>query len=153
MSQCANFLDMLNKDIVKDGDIVFLQDFWTPGIESLFYALDLYGYKNIKFYARNWAQSSDEYDFTFDMRKWMRHYELGLDARLSGMFVGSTLHRDLLRQDGYTCPIHVVSMPVSEEEIRSKVPNWKEKASESKKNVLCFHLDWIKKKIHSLCLR
>jgi len=138
MSQCANFLDMLNKDIVKDNDIVFLQDFWTPGIESLFYALDLYGYKNIKFYARNWAQSSDEYDFTFDMRKWMRHYELGLDARLSGMFVGSTLHRDLLRQDGYTCPIHVVSMPVSEEEIRSKVPNWKEKASESKKNVVMF---------------
>ena len=138
MSQCANFLSLLNEDNVKDGDIIFLQDFWTPGIESIFYALDLYGYKNIKFYARNWAQSSDEYDFTFGMRKWMRHYELGLAERLSGMFVGSTLHRDLLRQDGYTCPIHVVSMPVSADEIRSKVPNWEERLKEPKKNVVMF---------------
>jgi glycosyltransferase involved in cell wall biosynthesis len=138
MSQCANFLSLLNDGTVKDGDIIFLQDFWTPGIESIFYALDLYGYKDIKFYARNWAQSSDEYDFTFGMRKWMRHYELGLAERLSGMFVGSTLHRDLLRQDGYTCPIHVVSMPVSADEIRSKVPNWKEKLQEQKKQVVMF---------------
>jgi len=138
MSQCANFLSLLNDGTVKDGDIIFLQDFWTPGIESIFYALDLYGYKDIKFYARNWAQSSDEYDFTFGMRKWMRHYELGLAERLSGMFVGSTLHRDLLRQDGYTCPIHVVSMPVSADEIRSKVPNWKEKLQEQKKKVVMF---------------
>ena len=138
MSQCSNFLEALRKDLVKDGDIIFLQDFWTPGIESIFYALDLYGYKDIKFYARNWAQSSDEYDFTFAMRKWMRHYELGLDKRLSGMFVGSTLHRDLLRADGFTCPIHVVSMPVSADEIRSKVPNWKEKLQEPKKKVVMF---------------
>lgn len=138
MSQCANFLEALRKDLVKDGDIIFLQDFWTPGIESIFYALDLYGYKDIKFYARNWAQSSDEYDFTFGMRKWMRHYELGLAERLNGMFVGSTLHRDLLRADGYTCPIHVVSMPVSADEIRSKVPNWKERLQEQKKKVVMF---------------
>jgi glycosyltransferase involved in cell wall biosynthesis len=138
MSQCANFLSLLNEGNVKNGDIIFLQDFWTPGIESIFYALDLYGYKDIKFYARNWAQSSDEYDFTFAMRKWMRHYELGLDKRLSGMFVGSTLHRDLLRADGFTCPIHVVSMPVSADEIRSKVPNWKEKLQEPKKKVVMF---------------
>lgn len=138
MSQCSNFLSLLNEGNVKDGDIIFLQDFWTPGIESIFYALDLYGYKDIKFYARNWAQSSDEYDFTFGMRKWMRHYELGLAERLNGMFVGSTLHRDLLRQDGYTCPIHVMSMPVSADEIRSKVPNWKEKIREKKKQVVMF---------------
>ena len=36
--------------LLKDGDIIFLQDFWTPGIEGIFYALDLYGYKNIKIY-------------------------------------------------------------------------------------------------------
>jgi glycosyltransferase involved in cell wall biosynthesis len=138
MSQCSNFLSLLNEGNVKNGDIIFLQDFWTPGIESIFYALDLYGYKDIKFYARNWAQSSDEYDFTFGMRKWMRHYELGLAERLNGMFVGSTLHRDLLRQDGYTCPIHVMSMPVSADEIRNKIPNWKSQLTEQKKPVVMF---------------
>jgi len=43
MSQCANFLDMLNRDEVKNGDIIFLQDYWHPGIESILYAIDLYG--------------------------------------------------------------------------------------------------------------
>ena len=28
MSQCSNFLDMLNKDMIKDGDALFLQDYW-----------------------------------------------------------------------------------------------------------------------------
>jgi glycosyltransferase involved in cell wall biosynthesis len=68
----------------------------------------------------------------------MRHYELGLAERLNGMFVGSTLHRDLLRADGYTCPIHVMSMPVSSDEIRNKIPNWKSQLKEQKKPVVMF---------------
>jgi hypothetical protein len=31
MSQCSNFLDMLNLDLVKDNDVLFLQDYWHPG--------------------------------------------------------------------------------------------------------------------------
>lgn len=138
MAQCSQFLELIRNNEVKDGDIIFLQDFWTPGIESVFYALDLYGYKDIKFYARNWAQSSDEYDFTFNMRSWMRSYELGLAKRLNGMIVGSTMHRDLLRQDGFECPIHVMSMPVDDSEIRNKIPNWQEKVTQPKKNVVMF---------------
>ena len=45
MSQCSNFLDILNNDGVRDGDVIFLQDYWHPGIESILYALDLYGIK------------------------------------------------------------------------------------------------------------
>ncbi len=44
MSQCSNFLDMLNNDKVRNGDVIFLQDYWHPGIESILYALDLYGH-------------------------------------------------------------------------------------------------------------
>ena len=43
------------------------------------------------------AQSVDEYDFTYNMKNWMRHYELGLDERLSGIFVGSTVNRNELK--------------------------------------------------------
>ena len=50
MSQCANFLDMLNRGEVNDGDIIFLQDYWHPGIESILYAIDLYGI-DLKFYS------------------------------------------------------------------------------------------------------
>ena len=48
LSQCQNFLQMLYDDKVQDGDIIFLQDFWTPGLEAIWYALDLYGYKDVK---------------------------------------------------------------------------------------------------------
>jgi glycosyltransferase involved in cell wall biosynthesis len=122
LSQCQNFLQMLYNDKVKDGDIIFLQDYWTPGVEAIWYALDLYGYKNIKVYAMCHAQSVDEYDFTYPMREWMRPYELGLDKRLTGIFVGSTIHKEQLRAAGFEAPIHVVSLPIHKQATLEKLP-------------------------------
>jgi hypothetical protein len=124
MSQCTNFLDMINNDQVKDGDVIFLQDYWTPGMDAIWYALDLYGIK-VKVYAMLHAQSVDEYDFTWPMRNWMRHYELGLDERMTGIFVGSTIHRDQLRDAGFKAPIHVVSLPLHHEMTLAKLPDTK----------------------------
>jgi len=123
MSQCSNFLDMLNIDQVKDGDVLFLQDYWHPGIESILYALDLYGI-NVKIYAMLHAQSVDEYDFTWPMRTWMRGFELGLDKRMTGIFVGSTVHRDQLRSAGFEAPIHVVSLPLHKKLTQAKLPSF-----------------------------
>jgi glycosyltransferase involved in cell wall biosynthesis len=123
MSQCSNFLDMLNIDQVKNGDVLFLQDYWHPGIESILYALDLYGI-NVKIYAMLHAQSVDEYDFTWPMRTWMRGFELGLDKRMSGIFVGSTVHRDQLRSAGFEAPIHVVSLPLHKKLTQTKLPDF-----------------------------
>ena len=120
MSQCSNFLDMLNKDMVQDGDTIFLQDYWHPGIESILYALDLYGI-SVEIYAMLHAQSVDEYDFTYPMRHWMRGFELGLDKRMTGIFVGSTIHREQLRQAGFEAPIHVVSLPIHKELTEAKI--------------------------------
>jgi len=123
MSQCSNFLDMLNIDQVKNGDVLFLQDYWHPGIESILYALDLYGI-NVKIYAMLHAQSVDEYDFTWPMRTWMRGFELGLDKRMTGIFVGSTVHRDQLRSAGFEAPIHVVSLPLHKKLTQAKLPSF-----------------------------
>lgn len=95
---------------IKDGDVLYFQDMWSPGVEALLYALTLQ-HKRPRVYARCWAQSVDEYDFTFAMRKWMRHFELGLSRWLSGLFVASTVHRDQLRAAGVDCPIHVTGLP------------------------------------------
>ena len=123
MSQCANFLDMLNRGEVKDGDIIFLQDYWHPGIESILYAIDLYGI-DLKFYSMLHAQSVDEYDFTYPMKNWMRGFELGLDKRMTGIFVGSTIHKEQLRQAGFEAPIHVVSLPLHAEMALDKNPKY-----------------------------
>ena len=123
MSQCANFLDMLNRDEVNDGDIIFLQDYWHPGIESILYAIDLYGI-DLKIYSMLHAQSVDEYDFTYPMRNWMRGFELGLDKRMTGIFIGSTVHKEQLREAGFTAPIHVVSLPIHKEATLAKLPEY-----------------------------
>ena len=125
MSQCSNFLDMLNIDLVKDGDVILLQDYWHPGIESILYALDLYNI-NVKLYAMLHAQSVDEYDFTWPMKDWMRGFELGLDKRMSGIFVGSTIHKEQLRSAGFNAPIHVVSLPLHKELTKQKLVGYEE---------------------------
>lgn len=134
MSQCSNFLDMLNIDQVKDGDVLFLQDYWHPGIESILYALDLYGI-NVKIYAMLHAQSVDEYDFTWPMRSWMRGFELGLDKRMTGIFVGSSIHKEQLRQAGFSAPIHVVSLPIHKQATLAKLPGYN---SLDKKDVVVY---------------
>jgi len=121
LSQCNTFLSMIAEGKVKDNDIIFLQDFWTPGIESIFYALDLYKIKNIKIYATCWAQSVDEYDFTYQMKDWMRFYELGLDSKLTGIFVGNAIHRDQLKAAGFKAPIHVVSLTINLNDLNEKL--------------------------------
>ena len=123
MSQCSNFLDMLNNDEVSDGDVIFLQDYWHPGIESILYAIDLYGIK-LDIYAMLHAQSVDEYDFTYPMKSWMRGFELGLDKRMTGIFVGSSIHKEQLRNAGFESPIHVVSLPIDKQATLDKLPNY-----------------------------
>jgi glycosyltransferase involved in cell wall biosynthesis len=140
MSQCSNFLDMLNRDEVSNGDVIFLQDYWHPGIEAILYALDLYGIK-VDIYAMLHAQSVDEYDFTWPMRTWMRGFELGLDKRMTGIFVGSTIHRDQLRTAGFEAPIHVVSLPLHYQMTLDKLPNFNRFGSREKKVVFSSRLD------------
>lgn len=111
MKQCEIILAHIRLGNVKNNDIIFLQDFWTPGFEAVTYALHLAGIK-VKIYSMLHAQSVDEYDFTYGMRNWMRHFELGLDAIHSGIFVGSTIHRDQLKSAGFKAPIQVVGLPI-----------------------------------------
>jgi len=133
LSQCQTFLQKIYNDEVKSGDIIFLQDYWTPGMDAIWYALDLYGI-DVKVYAMLHAQSVDEYDFTYPMAKWMRHYELGLDRRMAGIFVGSTIHREQLRQAGFAAPIHVVSLPIHKQATLAKFTN----IPDRKKNVIVY---------------
>ena len=140
LTQCQNFLQRIYNDEVKSGDIIFLQDYWTPGLDAIWYALDLYGIE-VKVYAMLHAQSVDEYDFTYPMAKWMRNYELGLDKRMSGIFVGSTIHREQLRAAGFTAPIHVVSLPIHKQATLNKLPNYSDALDHGlikKKNVVVF---------------
>lgn len=119
MQQCQTLLYWISKNMVKNNDIILLQDFWTPGFESILYALNLKGIK-VKIYSMLHAQSVDEYDFTHSMKNWMRGFEIGLDAAHAGIFVGSTIHKEQLRQAGFKAPIHVMGLPIHKDHIAAE---------------------------------
>tara|TARA_R100001126_G_scaffold658_1_gene426 strand:- start:3716 stop:4912 length:1197 start_codon:yes stop_codon:yes gene_type:complete len=123
LTQCERFLQHIYDGDVENDDIIFLQDYWTPGLDAIWYALDLYGI-NVKVYGMLHAQSVDEYDFTYAMKDWMRPYELGLDKRMTGIFVGSSIHKEQLRAAGFKAPIHVVSLPIHKQKTLDKLPSY-----------------------------
>jgi glycosyltransferase involved in cell wall biosynthesis len=145
LTQCESFLKMIYDGTVRDGDIIYLQDYWTPGLDAIWYALDLYKI-NVKVYAMLHAQSVDEYDFTYPMSNWMRHYELGLDKRMTGIFVGSTVHKEQLRAAGFTAPIHVVSLPIHKKATLAKLPMYTPDRFSNKQNVVVYSSRFDKEK-------
>lgn len=140
-SQWSIFLKHIETGQVRSGDIVYLQDFWTPGVESVFYALDLYGIKNVRFYAMCHAQSVDEFDFTYDMLPWISDFEKGIARKMDMIFVASTIHYKQIKKAGWPCRVSVVNLPFNYEAVRSRATE-----PDQKKKIVSFssRMDWEK---------
>ena len=110
MSQLTNFITNYLK-AVKDGDVVYVEDFWHPGIESLFYIRALTGIRfRIGCFCH--AQSVDDSDFTHKMKDWMRPIEQGFARQYDFIFTCSPILKRLLREAGVgKNNIHVVGLP------------------------------------------
>lgn len=132
MSQIDHMLCFLNlpkeckSEEIKDSDVILFDDFFHPGIESLPYVFHQLR-KRPRMYAYCWAQSVDEFDFTYEMRDWMRHFERGIGKILDGIFVANTLLKDKLIEHGIAPAnqIHVVGLPFDSEEVMSRMPAWR----------------------------
>jgi len=99
LTQIAKVVKLIKSGKIKDGDILYLDDFWTPGIEAIPYICSQLGI-SIKIYAMLHAQSVDKYDFTYKMKNWMRHYEIGQSNYMSGVFCTSEYLIDLCTEAG-----------------------------------------------------
>jgi hypothetical protein len=75
-TQIARLISIMTTNGITKDDVVYVEDFWHPGIESLFYIRHLTG---IKFRIGTFlhAQSVDDTDFSYAMRDWMRPIEIG----------------------------------------------------------------------------
>lgn len=122
MRQCEAFLLIIREGNVGKEDVIYFQDFWTPGMDAVFYALHLHCLDSVRVYSMLHAQSVDRYDFTYPMRYWIREIEKGLSRRHAGIFVGSTIHKDQLIGAGFDSSIHVVGLPIGSEEVVSRMP-------------------------------
>ncbi len=140
---CANqllrFYDMVENGEIKPGDVLYFDDFWHPGAESIRYMTDqgVFGTNVPLMFAYCWAQSADRYDFTNKMRTWIRHFEKGLGNIYDGVFVANSLLRDLLDQAEISPAFqtHVVGLPFDSEQVRNMMGD---KPFQKKKNQVIF---------------
>lgn len=122
-TQINQLLLAAENGILTSNDVIYFDDFWTPGLESLPYAFHLLGIKP-RMYAFLFAQSVDEFDFTYPMRGWMRHFEKGIAQVLDGIFVACPYLKDLVTFGGIAPPekVHVTGHPFSSEEVTERMP-------------------------------
>jgi glycosyltransferase involved in cell wall biosynthesis len=113
----------------QDGDVIYLDDMFTPGYEAIPYLLDQLNVK-VSIVARNYAQSVDIDDFTFGMRRWMRPFEQMVSNSAQTILVGSTCHKELMQVAMLECPTHVVGLPFDKYAVlrlAGDLPLWKYK--------------------------
>lgn len=122
-SQIQELLVLLQNGELTSDDVIYFDDFWTPGIEALPYAFDLYNI-HPRMYSMLHAQSVDQFDFTYPMRKWIRHFEKGIAQIMSGIFITSTCLRDLCLYHGLGTEenLHICGLPYNSEEVIEHMP-------------------------------
>ncbi len=123
LTQMAKLMALSNE--FKDGDVIYFDDMFTPGYEALPYLVSQIDTK-VGIVGRCHAQSVDADDFTFPMRRWMRHYEELFTRTASAVCLASTLHKEAMEIANLdNCPIHVVGLPFSSKSVQNKVSGGK----------------------------
>lgn len=102
-AQTYTMVKNITDGLVVEGDIIFFEDFWHPGMEMIPYTLSLMGlYKKVKLVAYNHAQSVDKNDFTFKkMMPWIRGFETAWVDALDYVFCGTQQLADLMLDWGW----------------------------------------------------
>lgn len=123
--QFAEVLRLAESGAITSSDVIYIDDFWAPGFESLPYAFHLLGIKP-KMYAFLHAQSVDEFDFTHPMRTWMRPFEVGNAEVLNGIFVCGHTLKDLVVRGGIApaYKVRVTGHPFNSTEVMERMPQW-----------------------------
>lgn len=128
-SQISQLLTLAEEGKVTSGDVIFLDDFWSPGFSALPYVFSQLQISP-RIYVFLHAQSCDYFDFTFSMRQWMRHFEKGEGEVVNGIFVCGHGLRDEVILGGIApaSKVHAVGHPFCSEEVMERMPEWYQKA-------------------------
>lgn len=124
LTQTAALVKMMKEGTLTKNSVIFYEDMFTPGIESLPYILDQVPKKfRPQVYVRCLAQTIDPDDFVNreGMARWMRHFEHMVDEFVTGILVASEEMVAHLRIAGMKAPIYVTGLPFGKEEVRSRL--------------------------------
>ena len=129
MSQLMNLVKMMRKGEVTSEDVVYFEDMFQPGIESLPYIMDqVPDSMRPRVFVRCLAQAIDPDDFVhvWGMSKWMGLYEQMVNelVKTSGGAVLATNEEMVahMRIAGWTAPIYNISgLAFGKEEVLERV--------------------------------
>ena len=124
MSQIMNLVKMMREGDVTAEDVIFFEDMFQPGIESLPYIMDqVPATMRPKVYVRCLAQTIDPDDFVhvWGMYPWMSKYEKMVDAFVDGVICASEEMVANLHVAGWKANKYVTGLPFGKEEVQSRV--------------------------------
>ena len=112
MSQMMNLVQMMKNGEVTSEDVIYFEDMFQPGMESLPYILDQVS-SNLRprIYVRCLAQSIDPDDFVhvWGMAKWMGLYEHMVNEFVDGVLATNEEMVAHMRIAGWRAPIYNIS--------------------------------------------
>jgi len=112
MSQMMNLVQMMRNGEVTHEDVVYFEDMFQPGIESLPYIMDqVEYYQRPKVWVRCLAQAIDPDDFVhvWGMAKWMGLYEQMVNEFATGVLATNEEMVAHMRIAGWKAPIYNIS--------------------------------------------
>jgi len=125
MSQLMNLIRMMKAGEINNEDVVYFEDMFQPGIESLPYIMDQIdpGLRP-RIFVRCLAQSIDPDDFVhvWGMAKWMGHYEKMVDSFVSGVLATNEEMVMHMKIAGWQAPVYNISgLAFGKAEVQSRV--------------------------------
>ena len=112
MSQMMSLVKMMKEGEVTSEDVIYFEDMFQPGIESLPYIMDQVAEEHRpKVYVRCLAQSIDPDDFVhvWGMEKWMGLYEKMVNEFVTGVLATNEEMVAHMKIAGWTAPIYNIS--------------------------------------------
>lgn len=112
MSQMMNLVKMMQQGEVTSEDVIYFEDMFQPGFESLPYIIDqLPEHMWPRIYVRCLAQTIDPDDFVhvWGMDRWMRAYEQMVCSSVAGVLATNEEMVAHMRVAGWDVPLYNIS--------------------------------------------
>ena len=125
MSQMMNLVQMMRNGDVTSEDVIYFEDMFQPGIESLPYIMDqIPPEQRPRVYVRCLAQAIDPDDFVhvWGMAKWMDLYEKMVNEFVTGVLATNEEMVAHMRIAGWSAPIYNISgLAFGKEEVIERI--------------------------------
>ena len=125
MSQMMNLVQLMKNGEVTSEDVIYFEDMFQPGIESLPYIMDQIPVEQRpRIYVRCLAQAIDPDDFVhvWGMAGWMSTYEKMVNHFVTGVLATNEEMVAHMRIAGWTAPIYNISgLAFGKEEVLERI--------------------------------